>query len=414
MLEEALKRDPSGHARDVGWRRSSARETDSRRASEERQSSLPTPTIAPAPASAFGVTHGLDSAGGRNSPAVPPTPATAEERRFFKFRFTTGSSSAGARPATPNGTAIATGLYHHLNSPSLPSLPAHAKELEELNEQLQKERAAKKKVGDEKAALEAELESLSQALFEEVGSNFSLILAMRWSCSCSLLQANKMVATERIKRAETEDELKEARLEKEALRSALRLLEDQHSSETSSPMMPFTSSPSPSSSSAPAASAPILSMSAPMSHSRTSSEIAIKSAPISPSSSRPLTRSPSPAPSPSTLPSPLPSSTSQTHSPPTIPDITPQRLRPPPLPLDEPVSARGKYDREHEHELEVDVQLEDEVTPQIRRSRPPSLHLHDYNPAFELSPWADAPSQSQAHAHSRRTPGMGIFSGATV
>jgi ribosomal protein L9 len=50
-------------------------------------------------------------------------------------------------------------------------LPAHAKEVEELNEQLLKERAAKKKVEEEKAALEAELEALSQALFEEVGFN---------------------------------------------------------------------------------------------------------------------------------------------------------------------------------------------------------------------------------------------------
>ncbi len=38
-----------------------------------------------------------------------------------------------------------------------------------------------------------------------------------------------MVATERMKRAETEDELKEARLEQEALRSALRLVEGENS-----------------------------------------------------------------------------------------------------------------------------------------------------------------------------------------
>ena len=34
--------------------------------------------------------------------------------------------------------------------------------------ELEKERAAKKAISEEKAALEAELESLSQALFEEV------------------------------------------------------------------------------------------------------------------------------------------------------------------------------------------------------------------------------------------------------
>jgi hypothetical protein len=169
MLEEALKRDPSVHARDVGWRRSSARESDSRRTSEERSSSVP-----PAPSSAcVDETPALDS--NANSPAVPPTPVSTntEERRFFKFRFTSSPNpNSSTRPATPNGTGTGTGsgIYHHLNSPSLPSLPplAHAKEVEELNEQLRKERAAKKKVVDEKAALEAELESLSQALFEEV------------------------------------------------------------------------------------------------------------------------------------------------------------------------------------------------------------------------------------------------------
>jgi len=59
----------------------------------------------------------------------------------------------------------------------------------------------------EKAALEAELESLSQALFEE---------------------ANKMVATERIKLAEADDELQSTIQEKEALKSALKLIEKEN------------------------------------------------------------------------------------------------------------------------------------------------------------------------------------------
>ena len=53
----------------------------------------------------------------------------------------------------------------------MPSLPSHVKELEELTAELAKERAAKKTISDEKAALEPELESLSQALFEEVRSS---------------------------------------------------------------------------------------------------------------------------------------------------------------------------------------------------------------------------------------------------
>jgi len=42
------------------------------------------------------------------------------------------------------------------------------------------------------------------------------------------MQANKMVATERIRRAETEEELKETRLEKEALKCALRVVEGEN------------------------------------------------------------------------------------------------------------------------------------------------------------------------------------------
>ena len=63
-----------------------------------------------------------------------------------------------------------------LSSPLMPSLPSHVKELEELTAELANERAAKKIITNEKAALEAELESLSQALFEEVrGSAVSFI-----------------------------------------------------------------------------------------------------------------------------------------------------------------------------------------------------------------------------------------------
>jgi hypothetical protein len=390
MLEEALKRDPSLHARDVGWRRSSARESDSRRTSEERPSSVP-----PAPSSAFvDATPALDNASGTNSPAVPPTPLSTnnEERRFFKFRFTS-SPNPNARPATPNGTGtgVGGGIYHHLNSPSLPSLPplAHAKEVEELNEQLRKERAAKKKVEDEKAALEAELESLSQALFEEV--RFPLFIPSSFLLlNLCYSQANKMVATERIKRAETEDELKEAFLEKEALRSALRLLEDQHSSETSSPM-PVFASPSPS----------FVPMSAPASHSRTSSDVAIKLAPMSPSSTPARTPPPPASPSDSPLPSPsssrpLSRSSLRHQSPPptTIVDMTPQRQRPPPLPLCEDGDGHDRQQLEAEHGLGS----EDEPTPHFQRFRPPSLLLLERNTMYEASPWADAPSQSQSHS----------------
>ena len=87
-----------------------------------------------------------------------------------------------------------------------------------------KERAAKKTITDGKAALEAGLESLSQALFEEVRSSaMSFILTVHISH-----RRTKMVATELMKRAETEEELKELRQEKEALSSALRVIEGEN------------------------------------------------------------------------------------------------------------------------------------------------------------------------------------------
>ncbi|KAF9466888.1 hypothetical protein BDZ94DRAFT_89126 [Collybia nuda] len=298
MLEEALKRDSSGHARDVGWRRWSAREGEQRR-SEDR-SGEDTPSI--------------DS--GTSSPV-----STNQESRFFKFRFTGSTPNPGSRPGTPQD-AKSPGFNgaHHLNSPSMSSLPpAPSKELEELAAELRKERAARKAVVDEKQALEAELESLSQALFEE---------------------ANKMVATERIKRAETEEELKEAHSEREALRSALRLLEGENeslrgSSQDSSPVVPFIKS-----------------------HSRSSSEIALKSAPSSPKSSRP----PTPVTASLSRRQPTPSGDS-------VGDKTPGAKK---LPLQE----------------EEDSQ----ITPQFHRPRPASLHLDEH----EASPWADVRSRSPA------------------
>ena len=170
MLEEALKQDPSGHTRNVGWRRSSARKRESeRRCVSEERLSTSTPAFAEegtsgrnSPAPGMGVSAGM-------SVGVPPMPAssTTKECRFFKFRFSGGSTST--QPATPNGLGTGVGVYHHLNSPSLPSLPqVHVKEVEEVNEMLGMERAAKRKVEEEKAALKVELEALSQALFEEV------------------------------------------------------------------------------------------------------------------------------------------------------------------------------------------------------------------------------------------------------
>ncbi|KAF8802700.1 hypothetical protein BYT27DRAFT_7226282 [Phlegmacium glaucopus] len=186
MLEDALKRD-SGQSKDVGWRRTSARDGEprSQRGSLDRSTSA---DYAPLPTEL--------------SPTNSGTPPQSSDNRFFKFRFS--SASPSTRPGTPTQGITA----HHLNSPSMPSLSSlRMKEVEELTAELEKERVARKTIADEKAALENELESLSQALFEE---------------------ANNMVATERKMRAETEEELKELRQEKEALRSALRLIDGEN------------------------------------------------------------------------------------------------------------------------------------------------------------------------------------------
>lgn len=161
MLEDALKRDGPGHAKDVGWRRWSAKEqrerelADSRRQSTESNASQPE----------------------QPSPVAPSPLPSAAEGRFFKFRFGNQSTPTAGSPRTsgtvspsPNGHSTAA----HLTSASLPSLiPTRdrEKELEELLAQLEKERKAHKAAQAAKEHLEAELESLSQALFEEVSSN---------------------------------------------------------------------------------------------------------------------------------------------------------------------------------------------------------------------------------------------------
>ncbi|TFK20752.1 hypothetical protein FA15DRAFT_113195 [Coprinopsis marcescibilis] len=258
MLEEALKKNNAA-SRDLGWRRTS--------------SNNPSTIQAPSgdPRASLERSQSMDL----NAYPVPDSPASAgTESRFFKFRFggggTTSSANVGvgsSRPGTPaqnHANAAA-----HLTSPSLPSLTStHAKELEELEKELEKERAAKKKALEDKAALEDEVESLSQALFEE---------------------ANKMVAQERMKLADTEEELREVRTEKEALQRALRLLDDQtrdpsrhhgHLRKTSSEFSlvnPTDSGNSPTLSHASSSSQP-----QSKTHSRSSSQVAIKSALASP------------------------------------------------------------------------------------------------------------------------------------
>nr|GAT60988.1 predicted protein [Mycena chlorophos] len=213
MLEEAL-RSGGGNGRDVGWRRSSG--TVGRQSTQSQE---------------------------EGSPNSSPTDSQGTNSRFFKTFFSSGSaSSSNTRPGTP------TMQGQHLTSPSLPSLH-HSPEEEALSAALQaarataeksraeadRARAEAEKMRGEKVALEEELESLSQALFEE---------------------ANNMVASERKRRAEAEgqleklkplvqdaqeigEELEEVRKEREALKSALRLIEGENESLRSASRMSF-------------------------------------------------------------------------------------------------------------------------------------------------------------------------------
>ncbi|KAG2366282.1 hypothetical protein BDR07DRAFT_1470153 [Suillus spraguei] len=251
MLEEALKSETPCSAKDVGWRRWSAREAQNmqRVSEEEHRRSLDYGPLNESGAPSH-PTNALSIAvnGTGLSPTSPPATTSSttsqnnQEGRFFRFRFNSASKS----PAVHHSS--------HLTSPSLPTLVASTreKELLELREQLERERIARTLAAAEKAAIEAELESLSQLLFEE---------------------ANKMVATERIKRAETEEELQEVRSEKDALKEALRLIEVENVRLRGAQLSVGDVSDK----------TPQL----PSSHSRSSSRDAIKSPPTSPSPSSP-------------------------------------------------------------------------------------------------------------------------------
>ncbi|KAH8993397.1 hypothetical protein EDB92DRAFT_2064919 [Lactarius akahatsu] len=220
MLEDALK--SSSLSKDVGWRRSS-REVGSLHAGP-----TPSPPVsATIPASQSQSRTSVDESqtqqgGALESPnsdhdsrAPSPAPtATQNDSRFFRFRFTGSGRSTPTQPphsppSTPRPVRPLSNTVGHLTSASLPSLvgpsPTLASELEDLRGQLLAEKRNSEKITHEKKELESELESLSQALFEE---------------------ANKMVAVERIKRAEAEDELQEVHAEKAALKAALRLIEE--------------------------------------------------------------------------------------------------------------------------------------------------------------------------------------------
>ncbi|KDQ62272.1 hypothetical protein JAAARDRAFT_30168 [Jaapia argillacea MUCL 33604] len=230
MLEDALKRDNGGKGRDVGWRRPSAQERVEReRELDKRTGREESGRVARRSES----TGSTSQAGGV---VLPPAPSSAppQDYRFFRFRF--GSSAAQATAHVPlkaevsprpRPSVVTSGsLTPHPDSALSPTLSTSqdfamlqaqflevtqqleevSRHLEQLKKEIEVERMERTRACKEKQRLELELESLSQALFEE---------------------ANEMVMAERTHRHKAEHDLQEAIAEKEALRSALAILEEE-------------------------------------------------------------------------------------------------------------------------------------------------------------------------------------------
>lgn len=210
MLEDALRRNSS--SKDVGWRRSardqsqtpaSGRNTPMQQSGrpslddvDARKGSLDFPTLNSASVSE----SGNASTPTVQTPTPTPAPPPSADSRFFRFRFNSGrstptlpsspdlanGSNTGTRPpSSSNPPPPSAGTVGHLTSASLPSLlpdPVQEKELADLRKKLEEERKKYEKICGEKKNLEGELESLSQALFEEVRSGSFLLCSIILDC----------------------------------------------------------------------------------------------------------------------------------------------------------------------------------------------------------------------------------------
>lgn len=212
-----------------------------------------------------------------------------------------------------------------------------------------------------------------------------------------------MVATERMKRAETEDELKEARLEQEALRSALRLVEGENSNlREASQTAALSSSESTASSSNHDADTTSSAdqvqdqvksrLELVRTRLRSSSQVAMKSPIISPprrDSDIPFPASPEPEPRPHTA---LPVLGSETEP----------HLLPPDASTDSSATPTGALPSH-----DIPPRPSPPRSPMPRSASAPTLpSLYDNE---EPSPWADVPSDL-----SSATPRSTLFSTAAV
>ncbi|KAJ7016528.1 hypothetical protein C8F04DRAFT_1160901 [Mycena alexandri] len=255
MLEEALKSNNGQH--NVGWRRASG-----------PGSAAPNPS--------HGGGGSMDSVASSSTQGGSPASAndsptdTSSNSRFFKTFFSNG----GTRPSTPTLPPT------HLTSPSLPSLhhagggeddalqtalqaarasAEQARQAAERERQLaiRERKAADKARADaataarDKAALEAEIESLSQALFEEANNMVASERKRRAELESELTAVNAKMNRREVELGrmreeirggrEAREELEEVREEREALKSALRVVEGENVELRSSSRMSVSS-----------------------------------------------------------------------------------------------------------------------------------------------------------------------------
>jgi hypothetical protein len=186
MLEDALKQNGAG--RDVGWRRLSAPQRYAGAEDATRASGDATPsasvsgTSTPSGASPVitSATPGTSPAPSVASASTSPTTA-AEGSRFagFKLPFSGPPSRSNSltrshltSASLPSITPVPDGDYSEAlkraQEEKDASLKVARQEVEEVRGRLEKESEKLRRALGDKRALEEELESLSQALFEEV------------------------------------------------------------------------------------------------------------------------------------------------------------------------------------------------------------------------------------------------------
>jgi len=125
MLEEALRRETPCSARDVGWRRWSAREVQNmQRTVEDRPKSVdygslnePERPSVPSSATVRSVS-GTETLA--NAALQPQTPMTSQEGRFFRFKL--GSSEADISPSPQYSETV---YRSQVPSPSLACVTSH-------------------------------------------------------------------------------------------------------------------------------------------------------------------------------------------------------------------------------------------------------------------------------------------------